>query len=126
MSPELANGRRHVVVVGGGFAGIACAKRLAQQNDVHVTLLDRHNYRQFQPLLYQVATCQLAPADIAASLRKVFRGKPNVDVKLEEVVALDPDARSVTSAGGRTYGGDAVVLAAGSQPNFFRTPGAAE
>jgi NADH:ubiquinone reductase (H+-translocating) len=126
MPPESANGRRHVVVVGGGFAGLACTQRLAKQDDVHVTLLDRHNYHQFQPLLYQVATCQLAPADIATSLRKVFHDRPNVDIKLEDVVGLDAEARSVTTADGREYTGDAVVLAAGSQPNFFRTPGAAE
>ena len=90
--PESANGRRHVVVVGGGFAGIACAQRLAKQDDVHVTLLDRHNYHQFQPLLYQVATCQLAPADVASSLRKIFHKRPNVDVKLEDVTGLDPAA----------------------------------
>ena len=124
--PETANGRRHVVVVGGGFAGIACAQRLAKQDDVHVTLIDRHNYHQFQPLLYQVATCQLAPADVASSLRKIFRHRANVDVKLEDVTGLDPAALEVTTADGRAYAGDAVVLAAGSQPNFFRTPGAAE
>ena len=60
MSPDDANGQRHVVVVGGGFAGVGCAQRLAKQDDVRVTLIDRHNYHQFQPLLYQVATSQLA------------------------------------------------------------------
>src|SRR3954470_14850914 len=124
MSTESSNGRRHVVVVGGGFAGIASAKRLAKQDDVHVTLLDRNNYHQFQPLLYQVATSQLAPADVAASLRKVFRHHDNVDVKMEDVAEVDPRALTVTSAEGRTYGGDAVVVAAGSRPNFFHTPGA--
>jgi NADH dehydrogenase len=124
MPPETSNGQRHVVVVGGGFAGVACAQRLAKQDDVHVTLLDRHNYHQFQPLLYQVATCQLAPADIAYSLRRIFRDRPNVDVKLEEVAAVDPGARTVSTADGHEYAGDAIVLAAGSRPNFFRTPGA--
>src|SRR3954452_2725405 len=113
MSTEGFNGRRHVVVVGGGFAGIAAAQRLAKQDDVHVTLLDRNNYHQFQPLLYQVATSQLAPADVAASLRKVFRKHENVDVKLEDVATVDPGALSVSTAQGRSYGGDAVVLAAG-------------
>jgi NADH:ubiquinone reductase (H+-translocating) len=124
MSAETSNGQRHVVVVGGGFAGVACAQRLAKQDEVHVTLLDRNNYHQFQPLLYQVATCQLAPADIAYSLRRIFRDRPNVDVKLEEVAAVDAAARTVSTADGHEYAGDAIVLAAGSRPNFFRTPGA--
>ena len=80
MSPE--NGQRHVVVVGGGFAGVGCARRLAGRDDVRVTLIDRNNYHQFQPLLYQVATSQLAPSDIAYSLRKLFADDQNVDVKL--------------------------------------------
>ena len=59
--------QRHVVVVGGGFAGVGCARELAKRDELKVTLLDRHNYHQFQPLLYQVATSQLAPSDIATS-----------------------------------------------------------
>ena len=66
-------GGPHVIVVGGGFAGVGCVKRLARETDVRVTLIDRHNYHQFQPLLYQVATSQLASSDIAFSLRKLFR-----------------------------------------------------
>jgi NADH dehydrogenase len=115
---------RHVIVVGGGFAGVGCVKRLARQDDVRVTLIDRHNYHQFQPLLYQVATSQLASSDIAFSLRKLFRDHENVDVKLGEVAGLDPATRTVTLADGDRFSGDALVLAAGSQPNFFRTPGA--
>jgi NADH:ubiquinone reductase (H+-translocating) len=121
MSDEL-----NVIVVGGGFAGVGCARQLARHDDVHVTLLDRNNYHQFQPLLYQVATSQLASSDIAFSLRKVFADDANVDVKLGTVESLDPGARSVTTTDGRTFAGDAIVLAAGSQPNFFRTAGAAE
>ena len=64
-----AREQRHVVIVGGGFAGLGCAQRLAEHDDVRVTLIDRNNYHQFQPLLYQVATSQLAPSDIAHSLR---------------------------------------------------------
>jgi glycine/D-amino acid oxidase-like deaminating enzyme len=62
--------QHHVIVVGGGFAGIACARRLSEDDSVHVTLIDRNNYHQFQPLLYQVATSQLSSSDIAYSLRK--------------------------------------------------------
>jgi NADH dehydrogenase len=120
------NSSRHVVIVGGGFAGVGCARALAKHDAVRVTLLDRNNYHQFQPLLYQVATSQLAPSDIAYSLRKLFADSPNVDVKLAEVEAIDPATRTVTTTHGERITGDALVVAAGSQPNFFRTPGAEE
>jgi NADH dehydrogenase len=126
MPHEDAGPPRRVVIVGGGFAGVGCAKRLAGHDDVHVTLIDRNNYHQFQPLLYQVATSQLASSDIAYSLRKLFHDQENVDVKLAEIASVDPAARTVHTADGQTYEGDALVLAAGSQPNFFRTPGADE
>jgi NADH:ubiquinone reductase (H+-translocating) len=116
----------HVIIVGGGFAGVGCARRLAGHDDVRVTLIDRNNYHQFQPLLYQVATCQLAASDIAYSLRKLFHDHPNVDVKLAEVTSIDPETRTVTTADGQSWTGDAIVLATGTEPNFFRTPGADE
>src|SRR3954462_5631242 len=87
-----------VVVVGGGFAGVACAKRLAGEPRVHVTLLDRAGYHQFQPLLYQVATAELAPADIRFDLTHLFARHDNVDVRTAEVVSVDPHARAVTLA----------------------------
>src|SRR4051794_16037410 len=121
MPPE-----RHVIVVGGGFAGVGCVRRLVKHDDVQVTLLDRNNYHQFQPLLYQVATCQLAATDVAFSLRKLFHDHPSVDVKLAEVASIDPEAHTVVTSDGQSISGGAIVLAAGSQPNFFRTPGAAE
>ena len=116
----------HVVIVGGGFAGLGCAKVLAGEKGVRVTLLDRHNYHQFQPLLYQVATSQLASADIAYSLRRGFVDDDNVDVKLADVIEVDTAARTVTTAAGETYEADVLVLAAGAQANFFNTPGADE
>jgi len=116
----------HVVIVGAGFAGLGCARALAKHDDVRVTLLDRNNYHQFQPLLYQVATSQLARGDVGFSLRPLFRDHPNVDVKLHEVTAVDPTTRSVSTAEGQAYQGDALVLAAGSQARFFGTPGARE
>lgn len=124
MSRKRRNGAS-VVVVGGGTAGVACAKALAK-SDVHVVLMDRHNYTQFQPMLYQVATAQLAPSDVARPLRGLFRKDETVDVKLGEVAAVSPSTRTVTCADGTTFTGDYLVLAMGSQPNFFHTPGAAE
>jgi NADH dehydrogenase len=121
-----SEGGRHVVIVGGGFAGLGCAERLADHHDVSVTLIDRNNYHQFQPLLYQVATSLLGAGDIATSLRDVFAGKKNVDVRLAEIVDVDTKSKTVKSADGKEWTADALVLAAGSQPNFFGTPGAAE
>ena len=116
----------HVVIVGGGFAGIGCARELAGEDSVHVTLIDQHNYHQFQPLLYQVATAQLAATSIASSLRKMFHDHDNVDVKLGEVTEVNAAERSVRTRQGDLIQGDVLVLAAGAQANFFNTPGAAE
>ena len=98
------NGRpsTHVVIVGGGFAGIGCARELAGEDSVHVTLIDQHNYHQFQPLLYQVATSQLAATSIASSLRKTFHDHDNVDVKMGEVIEVDTAAHSVRTRDGDT------------------------
>jgi NADH dehydrogenase len=121
-----SDGRRHVVIVGGGFAGLGCARQLAKHDHVRVTLIDRNNYHQFQPLLYQVATSLVAPADIAHSLREVFADQDNIDVKLAEISTVNTATKTVTSSDGGEWAGDALVLAAGSQPNFFHTPGAVE
>jgi NADH:quinone reductase (non-electrogenic) len=112
-----------VVVVGGGFAGLACARRLARQH-VHVTLVDRNNYNQFQPMLYQLATAQVTVLDVAEPLRGVFRKHKTVDVKMASVTRADPETRTVECSDGTTFSGDYLVLAMGAQPNFFHTPGA--
>ena len=118
--------RAHVVIVGGGFAGLGCARKLAKSDDVRVTLIDRNNYHQFQPLLYQLATAELATGDVATSLRQSLRGHANVDVKMQEVTTVNPDTGTVTTREGESYQGDFLVLAAGSQANFFGTTGAKE
>ena len=118
--------RLHVVILGGGFGGVGCARELAKHDDVRVSLVDRNNYHQFQPLLYQVATSQLAPSDIAYSLRKLFHDDQDVDVVLGEVDSVDLAGHAVTTTEGLRVEGDVLVLAAGSQPNFFRTKGAEE
>jgi NADH dehydrogenase len=100
----------HVVIVGAGFAGVACAKALGRHG-VPVTLIDRNTYHQFQPLLYQVATAQLSATDIMRPLRGLFRKVEPVAVKQAEVTAIDANARSATTADGDTYTGTRLVLA---------------
>src|SRR5262249_42139957 len=97
---------------------------LAGLSDVRITVIDKNNYQQFQPLLYQVATGALAPSNVAFNLRNLFRHYPNVDVKMAEVVSVDLNTRTAVTAEGQKYQGDFLVLAAGSQANFFAIPGA--
>ncbi len=123
---QTPQGVKHVVIIGGGFAGLNCARKLAANPNVRITLLDKNNYHQFQPLLYQVATGILSPDNIAFNLRFTLLHHPNVDVKMTEVVSVDVNARVVETAEGERYQGDYLVLAAGSQPNFFTTVGAEE
>src|SRR5262245_65051722 len=122
MDPDTT--KTHVVIVGGGFAGLGGARTLAKADDVRVTLIDKNNYHQFQPLLYQVASAELATSDVATSLRESLRGRANVDVKMAEVMVADPKTLTVTTRDGASYQGDYLVLAAGSQANFFHTRGA--
>ena len=121
---QIRNGAKHVVIVGGGFAGLSCARKLAANPNVRITLLDKNNYQQFQPLLYQVATAILAPSNVAFNLRGTLFGHPNVDVKMAEAISIDLNTRIVETAQGQQYQGDFLVLAAGSQVNFYDTPGA--
>jgi NADH dehydrogenase len=115
---------KHVVIVGGGFAGLNCARKLASHPDIRITLIDKNNFQQFQPLLYQVAAAVLSPSNAAFALRNVLKGHSNVDVKMAEVVSVDLNTRTAETAEGQKYQGDYLVLAAGSQANFFGTPGA--
>ncbi|KAA0215883.1 MAG: NAD(P)/FAD-dependent oxidoreductase [Leptolyngbya sp. PLA3] len=108
---------RHILIVGGGFAGLACARALARA-PVRITLVDRNNHHLFQPLLYQVATAALSPADIAAPIRGVLRRNARAEVLLAEVESIDAEARRVV-AGGRTLTYDTLVLASGTEHSYF-------
>jgi len=111
-------GSQRVVIVGGGFGGLACARAL-DGADAGVTLLDRHNYHLFTPLLYQVATALLDPSDIAFPLRRAFRKSPNVRFRQATVTGVDLDARSVRTHAGDEIGYDTLVLATGGTNNYF-------
>lgn len=108
----------HVVIVGGGFGGLAVAKRLARQRGVAVTLVDRRNFHVFQPLLYQVATGGLSPADICAPLRSVMAPYKNVRTVLGEVTGFDLDGRRVL-VGDTELIYDYLVVAAGARHHYF-------
>jgi NADH dehydrogenase len=115
----------HVVILGGGLAGVACAHRLGEEG-VAVTLVDRNDYHQFQPLLYQVATSQLPARDIARPHRTIFSHHPTVGIRTAEVTDVDPAGLSLTLSTGETLSGSHLVIAAGAKPEFFGVPGAAE
>src|SRR5258708_14427993 len=115
----------HVVLVGGGFGGLNAARALAGA-DVSVTLLDRHNYHLFQPLLYQVATASLSPGDVASPIRWILRHQKNVEVLLADVREIDPAGRRVLIDGAESIPYDYLVLAAGPPPPHFGPPERAE
>lgn len=112
-------------VVGGGMAGVAAATHLAKHG-VQVTVIDRNDYLQFQPLLYQVATSQLPAEDVARPLKTLFADSPTVTVVQAEVTGADLRQRIVHTSSGDIGPADHLILAAGSTANFFGTPGAAE
>jgi NADH dehydrogenase len=114
-----------VVIVGGGFAGVAAAKKLGR-NGVRVLLVDKNNYHQFQPLLYQVATAQIGVSEVSRPFRAMFHRHRNVRVLTDEVTAIDAARRSITTSDGSTFTSDALVIASGAEANFFNTPGAEE
>ena len=107
----------HVVVIGAGFGGMEVARGLAKA-PVTITLIDKHNYHLFQPLLYQVAIAGLVPSQIAYPLRTIFRKQKNLTFQMGEVTAVDFDAHYVKT-NGSVIAYDYLVLAVGGQTNFF-------
>jgi NADH dehydrogenase len=109
--------RPHVIIVGAGFGGLEAAKKFASQ-DVRVTVIDRTNYHLFQPLLYQVATAALSPADIAAPVRAVLSKCRNVEVILAEVESVDVEAKKVKTVD-QEIDYDYLILATGARHSYF-------
>ena len=107
-----------IVIVGAGFGGLAAAGELGSLR-AEVTVIDRRNHHLFQPLLYQVATAALSPADIAAPIRSVLRDQSNTRVLLDEMVGVDRAARKVRTRSGTELDYDVLIVAAGSEYNYF-------
>ena len=109
------------IVVGAGFAGLNAAKRLSNQNNLRVILIDRRNHHLFQPLLYQVATAGLNPSDIAVPIRVQFRGAPNVEIHLGQVDTVNLDKQTITGEG-HEIRYDYLILACGANHSYFGHP----
>src|SRR6202045_1769443 len=107
-----------VVIVGGGFGGLYAAKELAEKN-VHVTLVDRTNHHLFQPLLYQVATAGLSPADIAQPIRHILKEAKNIEVVMAEVDRIDTQSKQVYTTNGLIFPYDYLIVAAGARHSYF-------
>ncbi len=110
-------GQKRIVIIGAGFAGLELAKRLATE-DLQIVLMDKNNYHQFQPLLYQVATAGLEPSSIAFPLRKLFQSKKNIFIRIANVEAIEPEQKRLqTSLGVCWY--DELVIASGADTNYY-------
>ncbi len=125
MATTTPSKRPHVVVVGGGFGGVAAVRKL-KRADVDVTLIDRHTYNTFQPLLYQVATASLNPGDVTWFLRAIRAKQKNVRFMKGTVLTMDHVNKTVGLESGLTVSYDHLIIAAGVTTNFFGVPGAEE
>ncbi|MES2743814.1 MAG: NAD(P)/FAD-dependent oxidoreductase [Bdellovibrionota bacterium] len=110
--------QKHVVIVGGGFGGLNAAKGLGHCKDIKVTILDRRNHHLFQPLLYQVSTAALSPADIATPIRHVLSGYDNVHVLLGELQKVDLEGKTITTDFA-SIAFDYLILACGAKHSYF-------
>ena len=107
-----------IVIVGAGFGGLSAAKALAK-SPVQITLIDTQNHHLFQPLLYQVATAALTPAEIAVPIRQVLRDQSNLNVVMDTVVDVNTSAKSVMTAQGQSFEYDTLILATGARHSYF-------
>ena len=106
-----------VVIVGAGFGGLSAAQTLAKE-PVNVTVIDRRNYHLFQPLLYQVATAALSPADIAWPIRNILKRQKNARIIMDEVTGIDSKAKSITLKEGSNMKYDHLILATGARHSY--------
>jgi len=109
---------KHVVIIGAGFGGLQAVKKLAKDKSVRITLIDRSNHHLFQPLLYQVASAVLSPADIAIPIRSLMHKKKNVTVLMDTVTGIDKDSKEII-LGDKRISYDYLILAAGAKTGYF-------
>lgn len=116
-SRHTSHHRPQIIVIGAGFGGLETVKGLAN-TDADITLIDKRNFHLFQPLLYQVATADLSPADVAWPIRSIFSKQKNVRVVMADVTGVDTEAQSVT-AGDKTFAYDHLIIATGAKHSYF-------
>jgi NADH:ubiquinone reductase (H+-translocating) len=110
---------RKLLIIGGGFAGLECATKLANDDRFEITLVDRTNHHLFQPLLYQVASASLAAPDISRSIRQILADAKNVTVLMDEISSIDTPAKQALGSSGTVYTYDTLLLAAGARTGYF-------
>ncbi len=110
--------KKHVIIIGGGFAGLNAAKVLLKNQDIYITLIDKTNHHLFQPLLYQVATAALSPGDIAMPIREIFRGQP-IEVLMGTVISIDKVQRTLLLENQQVLSYDYLIVAPGARHAYF-------
>ena len=111
-------GKKHIVIIGAGFAGLKLARTLNNHEDYHLTLIDKNNFHQFQPLLYQVAMANLDASNVSFPLRNIFKKSKNVSIRIGTVSHVDQEKNVVeTTCGNFTF--DYLVVATGAISNYF-------
>lgn len=116
--PETIPGQQRIVILGAGFGGLKLARLLAADDKTQLLIIDRNNYHQFQPLLYQVATAGLEPSSISFPIRKIFQKKKNVFIRIAEIEKIDTETQMVHTGKGR-FRYDKLVISIGTTSNFF-------
>lgn len=116
--PVPVQGQERIIILGAGFAGLKLARILSSTSQFQVVIIDRNNYHQFQPLLYQVATAGLEPSSISFPIRKIFQKKKNVFIRVAEVERIDKEGKSVITNRG-SYKYDKLIIAMGTSTNYF-------
>ena len=110
-----------VIIIGGGFGGLNAAQKL-KKAEVDLLLIDRNNYHLFQPLLYQVATAALSPANIASPIRQTLKNQENATILMANVEAIDKEKRKIFTSGGDIFDYDYLIVATGARHCYFGHP----
>ncbi|MGM0375841.1 MAG: NAD(P)/FAD-dependent oxidoreductase [Bacteroidota bacterium] len=119
-NPDINSGRKQVIVVGGGFAGLQLVRNLDKRY-FNVLLIDKINHHQFQPLFYQVATSQLEPASISFPFRNIFKNQKHVQIRMAELLRVNPNQQTITTTIG-DFEYDYLIVAIGCKTNYFGNP----